>query len=147
MTTGGHDLWAMGLGVLLYPESFLMMGGHKEQGREVLPHSPRGQPGLPGKVMAGTGRMIVAVVIYFCRGFYGQLPASWSRVWVQEQGVGQGHSGQRVWEGVRVEDGKNSFGVLVSYEDLFLFQLREQEGVPRQRLSPNYESSWEGTWE
>ena len=145
MTTGGYDLWAMGHGVLLHPESFLMMGGHKEQGREVLPHSPRGQPGLPGKVMAGTERMIVAVVIYFCRGFYGQLPAPWSGVGVW--GLGQGRSGQKVWEGVRVEDGKNSFGVLVSYEDLFLFQLREQEGVPCQRLSPNDESSWEGTWE
>ena len=145
--TGGHDLWAMGLGVLLYPESFLMMGGHKEQGHEVLPHSPCSQPGLPGKVMAGTGRMSVAVAIYFCRGFYGQLPAPWCRVWVQERGVGQGRSGQKVWEGVWVEDVKNSFGVLVSYEDLFLFQLREQEGVPCQQLSPNYESSWEGTWE
>ena len=132
-----------------------MMGGHQEQGHEVLPHSPCGQLGLPGKVMAGTGRMIGAGVIYFCRGFYGQLPAPWSGVWVQEQGVGQGHSGPKVWEGVRMEDAssvrvedvKNSFGVLVSYEDLFLFQLREQEGVPCQRLSPNYESSWEGTWE
>ena len=46
-----------------------------------------------------------------------------------------------------MEDGKNSFGVLVSYEDLFLFQLRKQEGVPCQPLSPNDESSWEGTWE
>ena len=124
-----------------------MMGGHKEQGHEVLPHSPRGLPRLPGKVMAGTGRMIIAVEIYFCRGFYGQLPTPWSGVWVQEREVGQGHSGQRVWEGVWVEDVKNSFGVLVSYEDLFLFQLREQGGVPCQRLLPNYESSWEGTWE
>ena len=63
MTTGGHDLEAMGLGVLLYPEAFLMMCGHKRQGREVLPHSPRGQPGLLGKVMAGAWRMIVAVAI------------------------------------------------------------------------------------
>ena len=145
--TGGHDLWAVGLLVLMYPEFFLTLGGHQEQGREVLPHSPHGQPGLPGKVMAGTGRMIVAVAIYFCRGVYGQLPAPWSGVWVQERGVGQGRSGQKAREGVWVEDVKNSFGVLVSYEDLFLFQLREQEGVPCQWLSPNYESSWESTWE
>ena len=123
------------------------MQGHQEQGHEVLLHSPCSQPGLPGKVRAGVGRTIVAVRIYFCLGFYGQLPAPWSGVWVWERGVGQGCSGQRVWEGIRVEDGKNSFGVLVSYEDLFLFQLREQEGVPCQRLLPNYESSWEGTWE
>ena len=143
--TGGHDLWEMGLGVLLYPEDSWTMQGHQEQGREVLLHSRRGQPGLPGKVRAGVGRRIVAVRICFFLGFYGQLPAPWSGVWVW--GLGQGCPGQRVWEGVRVEDRKNSFGVLVSYEDLFLFQLREQEGVPHQRLSPNDESSWEGTWE
>ena len=83
--TGGHDLWAMGFEVLLYPEFFLMLGGHKEQGHKVLPHSPHGQPGLPGKVMAGTGRMIIAVTIYFCRGFGG--------VWVEEWAVGQQLSG------------------------------------------------------
>ena len=66
---------------------------------------------------------------------------------MKERGFGQGRSGQRAGEGAQVEDGKNIFGVLVSYEDLCLFQLREQEGVPRQRLSPNDESSWEGTWE
>ena len=104
------------------------MWGHKGQGREVLPHSSRGQPGLPGKVMAGVGRTIGAVAIYFCLGFFGQLPAPWSGVWVQERGLGQGRSGQKVWEGVPVEDGKDSFGVLVSYEDLFLFQLREWGG-------------------
>ena len=84
------------------------MQEHQEQGHEVLLHSPRGQPGLLGKVRAGVGRMIAAVRIYFCLGFYGQLPAPWSGVWVREWGVGQGCSGQRVWEGVRVEDGKNS---------------------------------------
>ena len=121
--------------------------GREEQGRKVLPHSPHSQPGLSWKVRAGVWRTIVAVKIYFCLRFYGQLPAPWSGVWVQEWGFGQGRFGQRAWEGVRVEDGKNIFGVPVSYEDLCLFQLREQEGVPRQRLSPNDESSWEGTWE
>ena len=123
------------------------MQGHKEQGHEVLPHSPRGQPGLPGKGRAGVGRTIVTEKIYFCLEFYGQLAAPWSGIWVQERGFGQGCSGQRAWEGVRVEDGKNIFGVLVSYEDLGLFQLREQEGIPCQWLLPNDELTWEGTWE
>ena len=66
---------------------------------------------------------------------------------MKERGVGQGYSGQRAGEGVRVEDGKNIFGVLVSYEDLRLFQPREQEGAPRQWLLPSDVSAWEGTWE
>ena len=61
-----------------------MMWGHKGQGSEVLPHSPRGQPGLLGKVMAEVGRTIGAVAIYFYLGFFGQLPAPWSGVWGQE---------------------------------------------------------------
>ena len=65
---------------------------------------------------------------------------------MKERGFGQGHYGQRAGVGVWVEDGKNIFGVPVSYEDLFLFQLHEQEGAPRQWLSPNDVSAWEGTW-
>ena len=38
-------------------------------------------------------------------------------------------------------------GVQVSYEDLCLFQHHEQEGSPRQWLSPNDVSAWEGTGE
>ena len=62
-------------------------------------------------------------------------------------GFGLGRSGQRAGEGVRMGVRKNIFGVLVSYEDLCLFQLRKQEGAPCQRLWPNNVSAWEGTWE
>ena len=143
----GCDLWTTGLGMLVHLGDSETMQGNEEQGREVLPHSPCGQLGLPGKVRAGVRGTIVTVKFYFGLGFYGQLPAPWSGVWVKEWGFGQGHSGQRAGEGVWVEDRKNIFGVPVSYEDLCLFQLCEQEGVPHQQLSPNNESSWEGTWE
>ena len=66
---------------------------------------------------------------------------------MKDQGVGQGHSGQRAGQGVRVEDGRNIFGVLVSYEDLCPFQLCEQEGAPCQWLLPSDVSALEGTWE
>ena len=66
---------------------------------------------------------------------------------MKEWGVGHGHSGQRAREGVQAEDGKNIFGVLVSYEDLCLFQLLGQEGAPCQRLLPSDTSAWEGTLE
>ena len=66
---------------------------------------------------------------------------------MKERGFGQGRSGQRAREGVWVEDGKNIFGVPVSYEYLCLFQLREQEGAPCQWLLLNDMSAWEGTWE
>ena len=119
--TGGHDLWVMGIRVPVHLGDF-----EKTQGREVQPHSPRGQPGLPGKVKAGVGGMIIAVRFYSDLGFYRQLPVPWSGVWRKEWGSGHGHSGQRAREGVRgegvqVEDGKNIVGVLVSYEDLCLF--------------------------
>ena len=145
--TGWHDLWAMGLGVLVHLGNSEMMQGHEGQGHEVLPHSPHSQPGLPGKVRAGVGGMIIAVEFYFDLEFYRQLPVPWSGVWTKERGYGQGRSGQRAREGVQVEDGKNIFGVPVSYEDLCFFQLREQEGAPCQWLLPYDESSWEGTWE
>ena len=97
-----------------------------------------------GMIVCG---MIIAVGFYCDLRFYGRLPVPWSGASMKERAVGQGHSGQRAGEGVWVEDGKNSFGVLVSYEDLCLFQLREQEGAPCQRLLPSDVSAWEGTWE
>ena len=123
------------------------MQGCEVLGHQVQPHSPRSQPGLLGRVKAGVGGMIVAVRFYSNQGSCGQLPVPWSRVWMKERGFGHGRSRQRAREGVRVEVRKNIFGVLVSYEDLCLFQLREQEGAPRQWLSPNDVSAWEGTWE
>ena len=114
------------------------------QGHEVQPHSHCGQPGLLGRVKVGVGGTIVTVRFYSDLGFYGRLPAPWSGVWMKERGFGQGRSGQRAGEGVRVEDGKDIFGVPVSYEDLCLFQLHEQEGAPRQWLSLNDVSAWEG---
>ena len=123
-------------------------------GHEVQPHSPRGQPGLLGRVKAGVGGTIVVIRFYSDLGSYGRLPAPWSGVWMKGWGCGRGHSGQRAGEGVCkagervwVEDGKNIFGVPVSYEDLCLFQLRGQEGAPCQWLLPNDMSAWEGTWE
>ena len=117
--TGGCDLWVIGIGVLVCHGDFEKMQGH-----EVQPHSPRGQPGLPGR--AGVGGTIVTVRFYSDLGFYGRLPAPWSGVWMKEWGSGHGRSGQRAGEGVQgegvqVEDGKNIVGVLVSYEDLCLF--------------------------
>ena len=67
--------------------------------------------------------------------------------WGIQRGFGQGRSGLRAGEGVRAEVGENISGVQVSYEDLSLFQCHEQEGAPRQRLSPNDMSAWEGIWE
>ena len=80
MMTGGYDLWVMGLRVLVCTGDSETMQGHEEQGHEVPPHSPRSQPGLPGKVRAEVRRMIIAVEFYFYLGFYGQLPAPWSGV-------------------------------------------------------------------
>ena len=145
--TRGCDLWATGLGVLVSLGDFEMTQGHEVQGRKVQPHSPRGQPGLQGRVKARVRGTIITVRFYSDLGFYGQLPVPWSRVWMKGWGFGQGCSGQRAGEGVWVEDRKNIFGVLVSYGDLCLFQLREQEGAPCQWLLPNGVSAWEGTWE
>ena len=144
---GGHDLWVTGFGGLVHLEDFGMMPGHEVLGREVPPHSPHGQPGLWGRVKAGVGGRIIAVRIYSNQGSCGRLPAPWSGVWLKGLGFGHRCSGQQAGEGVQVEVRKSIFGVLVSYEDLCLFQHREQEGAPCQRLSPNDVSSWEGTWE
>ena len=59
--TGGHDLWVTGLGVLVHLGDFGTMQGHEVLGREIQPHSPHGQPGLPGRVEAGVIGTIVAV--------------------------------------------------------------------------------------
>ena len=133
----GCDLWVTGLGVLVHLGDFGTMQGHEVLGSEVQPHSPRGQLGLPGRVKAGVRGTIIAEGFYFNQGSCRRLPAPWSGVWMKEWGFGHGCSGQRAGEGVRVDVGKNIFGVLVSYEDLCLFQLCEQEGAPCQWLSPN----------
>ena len=145
--TGGCDIWATGLRVLLHLGYFEPAEGREVLARVVQPHFPHGQPGLLGRVKAGVGRTTVAVGFYSDQESYGRFPAPWSRVWMKERGSGQGRSGLRAGEGVRVGVGENISGVLVSYEDRCLFQHHEQEGAPCQRLSPNDVSAWEGTWE
>ena len=80
---GGRDQWVTGLGVLVHPGDSGMKPGLEEQGHtvqrhEVLPHSPRGQPGLPEKGKAWVCGMIVAVGFYCDLRFYGRLPVPWS---------------------------------------------------------------------
>ena len=130
----GQDLWVTGFGGLVHLEDFGLTPGHEVLGCEVPPHSPRSQPGLLGRVKAGVGGRIIAVRIYSNQGSCRPLPAPWSGVWLKGLGFGHGRSGQRAGKGVQVEVGKNIFGVLVSYENLCLFQHREQEGAPCQWL-------------
>ena len=66
--TGGCDLWVTGLGVLVCLGDFETMQGRKVLGHKVQPHSPRGQPGLPGRVKAGVGGTIVTVRFYSNQG-------------------------------------------------------------------------------
>ena len=99
--TGGQDLWVMGLRVLVCLGDFETMQGHEVLGCEAQPHSPHGQPGLPGRVKAGVRGTTIAVRFYSDQGSCGQLPAPWSGVWMKEQGFGHGCSGQRAGEGVQ----------------------------------------------
>ena len=66
--TGGHGLWVKGLRVLVHLGDFETMQGHNVLGHKVQPHSPRGQPGLPGRVKAGVGGTIIAVRFYSDQG-------------------------------------------------------------------------------